>query len=149
MGADDFTPDRLLGDAGLSILPGEGYATLRLEFSRNMIGGQHLLRLEAVDPINPRRKPRNILRDAGIADVIIATDGEGAPELLEMIARALRIAADPRLCLYPAPAEPPYTAPGAEPPVCQLRDGHLERHRYEWLEWQTGADGPTPWKAPF
>lgn len=95
MGADDFTPDRLLGDAGLSILPGEGYATLRLELSRNMLGRDaHLLRIEAVDPINPRRKPINLLRAAGIADVIVSTDGEGAPELLEMIARALRMAVE-------------------------------------------------------
>lgn len=86
----ELTPDVLLAQAGLSILPGEGYATLRLELSRNMFGGQSLLRVEKFDPAAPRRKPVNLLREAGIADVILPTDGEGAPELLEMIAEALR-----------------------------------------------------------
>ena len=49
-------------------------------------------------------------------------------------------------CGYPPPAVPPYAVPGKEPQIrCGLPAGHLERHRWGTLEWQTGSDGPAPW----
>lgn len=88
MSADLKTPDVILREADLTIFGGQ--RTLVIEIERNVFGGQSIMRLLSKDPFNPRRKPTNLLRAAGVADVLLPNEGETAADMLDMLAEALR-----------------------------------------------------------
>lgn len=55
--------------------------TLVLTLGTNLFGGQQMIYVETIDPINPRRKPVRV-----VPGPLFPPDGEGWPAMLRMLA---------------------------------------------------------------